>query len=192
MRSYFHRSPKGCFLYAHFYESAFHRENGDPAHLWLWDELSSLLFQRKTFALFTSDPAAFSANFPANAAQIKLRGYWRERATLWVTAPHPWGWRGKFSSWGLSQPHWPGLLLAWEGLLTGSGQQSFVSWSCVHPVQSRFLAGYKGKACKDLHAAQLPQQDTNQARTLQCLCCHAKTETQSQILWLPESIMFLR
>lgn len=53
---------------------------------------------------------------------------------------------------------------------TSMGSSTDWLWSAkicflkVCPVQSRFLAGYKGEACKD-NGTRLPLDDTNQPRT---------------------------
>lgn len=113
-----------------------------------------------------------------------------QRATLWETTPYPWSWRGKFSIWGLSQPHWPGISMGTSAGWLWSAKFCFLE---VCPAQRThlFLAGYKGKACKD-HSTKLPLHDTNQSRTQWFQCWQATAETKSQILWLPESIICLK
>lgn len=87
MRSYFHRSPTGCFSCSHSYEYAFHTENGDSAHLWLRGELS-LAFSKENICFVYQWPCSFLSQLPSKCSTdqtvglLKVKGCTVTHSTL--------------------------------------------------------------------------------------------------------------
>jgi len=122
MRSALHRSPTGCFLCDYFCESA-HIEKGEPVHLVVCPLHCHVWFSReKTSALFTNDPAAFSADIPATAAQTKC-GTAKDKGLFHGSQHLTSGVEEENSVAGGSHSH-TGQRPAQGGPLAGSGQHT--------------------------------------------------------------------
>lgn len=194
MRSALHRSSTGCFLCAYSYEST-HIESGDPAHVLVFSLHCCLLFSKEKhllclpMTLQLSQPTSQLLQHRAKCgtAEHKWLLHWSQHLTPGAEEGNSVS-RGSHSHSHIGQ--WP----AWGGQVAGFGQHTAKCYllEVRPPCPEQCLGWIWIEGCKYHHTAKLPLRDTNQPRALQCQHHHAKTETGSSILRLPESIIFFR
>lgn len=159
MRSALHRSLTGCFLCAYSYNLL--TQKMGIRHTYYSGVSCHLLFSKEKHLLRLSMSLQLSQPTSQPSQHRPKHGIAENKEILHSTAPHSWGWRGKFSSWGLSQTHWPG---------TSTGRSTDWLWSAhckvlfprdVLPYLEQGPGWVWREGWKDHRAVKLPLCDTN-------------------------------
>lgn len=106
MRSTFYRRLRGCFLHAYSYNLLTQKMR--IQHTYCSGVRYHILFSKEKHLLCLTMTLHLSQPTSQPSQHRPKHGIAENKEILHSTACHSWGWRGKYSSWALSQTHWPG------------------------------------------------------------------------------------